>query len=81
MGTYKVERSNVLYYRDMKSINCTFTITHVKTQEKHVYENIYLATDNKEAFLVFPSTNEKIYINLEKEKELLSYRVTSAGTH
>lgn len=44
---------------------CTFTITHTGTQEQHVFKNIYLAEDNKDAFLVFPSTNEEVYINRE----------------
>jgi len=77
MRTYKVERSNVLYNWDKKSMICTFTITHIETQEKFVYKNIYLAENNKEAFLMFPSTNEKVYINRGREKELLSYTVTS----
>lgn len=66
MRTYKVERSNILYNKDKKSLFCTFTITHIKTREKFVYKNIFLALDNKDAFLVFPSTNETIYINREK---------------
>lgn len=67
MSRYKVERSNVSYYGDRKSMNCTFTITHLQTQEKHVFKNIYLAQENREAFLVFPFTNEEVYINREKE--------------
>lgn len=75
MRTYKVERSDILYNLDGKSMVCTFTITHIKTREKYVFNNVYLAEDNKEAFLIFPSTNEKVYINSENEKELLLYRV------
>ena len=67
MRTYKVERSDILYNRDGKSMVCTFTITHIKTQEKHIFKNIYLANDNKEAFLVFPLTNEEVYINRGNE--------------
>jgi len=59
---------------------CTFTITHIKTQESHIYKNIYLAKDNKEAFLVFPFTNEEVYINREDEN-LVSYQFTGLGTN
>lgn len=75
MQAYKVERSNVIYNKDERSMVCTFTITHIKTQEKYIFKNVFLAEENKEAFLVFPSTNEKVYINKEQVKELLSYRI------
>jgi len=42
---------------------CTFTVTDNETEEMHVYNNIFLDKNNKEAFLIFPSTNEKVYIN------------------
>ena len=67
MDKYKVERSDISYYNDRKSMICTFTITHLKTQTKHIFKNIYLAKDNNEAFLVFPFTNEEVYINRENE--------------
>lgn len=65
MGKYIVERSNILYNNYKKSMICNFTITNTETQEKHVFKNIYLAEDNKDAFLVFPSTNEEVFINRE----------------
>lgn len=60
---YKVERSNIIYSENKKSMFCTFTITHAETQEKFVFKNIYLAADNKDAFLIFPSTGDEVYIN------------------
>lgn len=42
---------------------CDFTITNTETQENHVFKNVFLAEDNEDAFLVFPSTNEEVYIN------------------
>ncbi|MFW6275562.1 MAG: hypothetical protein ACOC2M_02905 [bacterium] len=65
MDKYKVERSNITYNNYKKSMICTFTITNNETQEQHVFKNIYLAEDNKDAFLIFPSTNEEVYINRE----------------
>lgn len=65
MGKYKVERSNISYNYLKKSMISTFTITNTGTQEIHVFKNIFLAEDNKDAFLVFPSTNEEVYINRE----------------
>ena len=67
MSKYRVDRSNISYNNNQKSMICTFTITHVETREKFVFNNIFLAEDNKEAFLVFPATNEKVYINRENE--------------
>lgn len=52
---------------------CNFTITNTETQEKHVFKNIYLAEDNKDAFLVFPSTNEEVYINRESTSNKLKF--------
>lgn len=75
MRTYKVERSNVTYYEGRKSIICNFTITHIETREKYVYKNIYLARDNKDAYIIFPTTNEKVYIN--REEEVLSSLYTN----
>ena len=63
MGKYKVERSNISYNNHKKSMICTFTITNKETQEQHVFKNIFLAEDNEDAFLVFPTTNEEVYIN------------------
>ncbi len=63
MDKYKVERSNITCNNYKKSMICTFTITNKETQEQHVFKNIYLAEDNKDAFLIFPSTNEEVYIN------------------
>ncbi len=68
--TYKVERSNVTYFKGKKSMICNFTITHIETKEKYVYKNIYLARDNKDAYIIFPTTSEKVYIN--REEEILS---------
>jgi len=65
MGKYKVERSNISYNNLQKSMISNFTITNTETQENHVFKNIFLAEDNKDAFLVFPSTNEEVYINRE----------------
>ena len=63
MRNYKIKRSNISYNGDKKSMICTFSITHIKTKETHIFNNIYLEEDYKEAFLVFPSTNEEVYIN------------------
>ena len=52
---------------------CNFTVTNTETQEKHVFKNIYLAEDNKDAFLVFPSTNEEVYINRESTSNKLKF--------
>lgn len=65
MGKYKVERSNVSYINNKKGMICTFTITNEETREKHVFNNIYLSEDNNDAFLVFPATNEEVFINRE----------------
>lgn len=70
MNKYSIERSNISYNNDHKSMICTFTITHIESQEKFVFNNIYLAEDNKEAYLVFPTTNEKVYLN---EKPQMQY--------
>lgn len=63
MAKYKVERSKILYNKSKNSMICTFTITYNKTQERYVFKNIFLDENNKEAFLVFPTTNEEVYIN------------------
>jgi hypothetical protein len=63
MCNYKIKRSNISFNSDNKSMICTFTITHTKTKETHIFKNIYLAKDYTDAFLVFPSTNEEVYIN------------------
>ena len=63
MRTYKIERSNIKYNPGKHSMVCTFTVTDNDTEEMHVYNNIFLDKNNKEAFLIFPSTNEKVYIN------------------
>ena len=75
MRTYKVERSNIRYNPNKKSMVCTFTVTNNETKETHVYNNIFLAKNNKEAFLIFPSTNEKVYINRKKELRSLQVQV------
>jgi hypothetical protein len=49
---------------------CTFTITHKETQEEFVFKNIFLAKNNKDAYLVFPTTNEIVYINREYQYEI-----------
>ena len=63
MAKYIVERSNISYNSYKKSMICDFTITNTETQENHVFKNVFLAEDNEDAFLVFPSTNEEVYIN------------------
>lgn len=69
MNSYKIERSNIMYKRGKKRMVCTFTVTHIETQETHVYNNIFLDKDNQEAFLVFPYTNEEVYINRKNSND------------
>ncbi len=85
LSKYTIERSNIINSSDRKSMIGTFTLTHIATRKKFVFNNIYLAIDNREAFLIFPFTNEEVYINRDraivdiqiKEDELKATFVTN----